>query len=227
MLSSSRRSAPAARATSTSASEPHSTSTGTPCGRRLERPADGLLDPARERDVVVLDQDRVEEAHPVVVTAAGRHGLLLERRAARASSCACRAPSRRCPAARARTPPSRSRCPTGGRGSSAPPARPSRAHGLRPRAPAHPPAARPAIHPPGAGARSRTSGSRRRKTASATSRPNTTPGAFCTTAAAGRAARRRRPPPSSCRAGRRPRRARARSDPRRPAQAWSYGIDGA
>ena len=45
------------------------------------------------------------------------------------------------------------------------------------------------------------------------------PAAFCSTSGPGPPARHRRPPPWSRRAGRRPRRARARSGPRRPAQA--------
>ena len=97
----------------TSASEPHSTSTGDAGGPPLERPAGRLPHPARERDVVVLHEDRVVEAHAVVAAAAGRDRLLLERAQARASSCACRAPRRRSRAARRPHAPWRSRCPTG------------------------------------------------------------------------------------------------------------------
>ena len=44
-----------------------------------ERPPRRLADAARERDVVVLDEDRVVEAHAVVAPAAGGDGPLLER----------------------------------------------------------------------------------------------------------------------------------------------------
>ena len=63
-----------------------------PGGRRVERPARRLPHPAGERDVVVLHEDRVVEAHAVVAAAARGHRLLLERPQARAWSCGCRAP---------------------------------------------------------------------------------------------------------------------------------------
>ena len=65
MLSSRIRSAPDASAASTSAVLRASTSTGrSGCAARARR--DRLLEPAGEGDVVLLDQDRVVEAHPVV-----------------------------------------------------------------------------------------------------------------------------------------------------------------
>ena len=59
-------------------------------GSPLRARVHGLGEAAGEGDVVLLDQDRVVEAHAVVAPAAGEHRRLLQRRAAPASSCACR-----------------------------------------------------------------------------------------------------------------------------------------
>ena len=193
----------------TSASVAHSTSTGTPGGRALERPPRRLPHPACERDVVVLHEHRVVEAHAVVAAAAGRDGLLLERAQARASSCGCRAPRRRCPrsgvdAARGersrsrrgaarklsatRSPVSRARASPSSSATIAGTARFSHSpSGPRGR---HRPADRAAGRPP-----------------RATSSPNTTPGLLLLDRARARAGRARRPPRSSGRDARRPRRA--------------------
>ena len=57
--------------------------------RRLHL-AHRLRDAAAEPDVVVLDQDPVVQPGAMVRAAAGADRVLLERRAASASSCACR-----------------------------------------------------------------------------------------------------------------------------------------
>src|SRR5918995_1732428 len=50
-----------------------------PVGCGVSRSANGLSDPACDRGVVLLDQDRVVEAHAVVATAASGDGGLLQR----------------------------------------------------------------------------------------------------------------------------------------------------
>ena len=79
MLSSRSRSAPASSASSISARLRHSTSTGMPGRAPLQRQPRCRPHPARQRDVVVLDQDRVVQAHAVVAATPGRHRLLFER----------------------------------------------------------------------------------------------------------------------------------------------------
>ena len=76
MLSSSRRGAPAASASSTSARVAHSTSSGR-SGRCSRARAHRGADAAGRRGVVLLDEDRVEQAEAVVRPAArGDRGLL-------------------------------------------------------------------------------------------------------------------------------------------------------
>ena len=81
MLSSRIESAPASSASRTSSSVSHSTSIGSRCLRA--QPVDGRRDAAGEAQVVVLDQDRVVEAEPVVRAAAAADRVLLERAQAR------------------------------------------------------------------------------------------------------------------------------------------------
>ena len=115
MLSSSSRSAPAASASATSARSRHSTSTAS-SGWAAAASSTARAQAAGERDVVLLDQDRVVEAHAVVAPAAGGDRRLLQRAQARASSCGCRGSSRRVPRDRVDVS-ARSawRCPRGGR----------------------------------------------------------------------------------------------------------------
>ena len=131
MLSSSSRSAPAS-----SAATPPPRGRGTrprPAGSEPSRArAHRLGDPARQGGVVLLDQDRVVEAHAVVVPAPGGDGGLLEGAQARGGLAGvedARARARRRPR-RSGGPSSRPR--RGGRGSSAPCARRRAAPGRSP-----------------------------------------------------------------------------------------------
>ena len=96
MLSSRIRGAPAASASSTSASVRHSTSSGSPGASRSAR-AHRLADPAGERRVVLLDQDRVVQPGAVVGRRRRRRPPPSRARAAPASSCACRGSAPRFP----------------------------------------------------------------------------------------------------------------------------------
>ena len=61
---------------------------------QLDRPC---LDRSGRLDVVVLDQCRIRQPHPVVLTAPTADGVLLQRAAAPASSCGCRGSAPWCP----------------------------------------------------------------------------------------------------------------------------------
>ena len=123
--------------------------------------------------VVVLDEEGVGEPHPVVRPAAAAHGVLLEERAGRASSCACRGGAPSSPRARRRRRGSRSRRPSAAGRGSARSARPPgpRSPGLRPgrgRSPRRP------GRRPRRGPRRRREGARKAKTRGRNAAPATT-----------------------------------------------------
>ena len=121
-LSSRTRSAPASTTSASCSSESTSTSTGTP-GNRARTASNACGHPAGRDDVVVLDQCRVPQAHPVVHPAAAADRVLLQRAQAGRGLAGVADP--RAGARDARRPRARSRSPprTGGRAGSAPCAR--------------------------------------------------------------------------------------------------------
>ena len=135
--------------------------------------------PPASRAVVVLDEDHVVQAVPVVRAAAVAHGLRGRRRAGPAPSCACRGSGSACPTPPRRSDASRSRSRTCAGGGSGRPARPVRiARALAGEARE---GRRGETFAPAATRSSQeSSGSRSSKTRRATGRPETTHSDFAT-----------------------------------------------